>query len=137
MNRHLPFLALAISVMSNVFTPSLKAAEWDEKTIFTTSQAVAVQGTILPAGQYVLKLQDPASTRQVIAIFNSDQTRLLATVLSQPALASSRSMSRLQVRPQLCTPGFIRDTSAAMSFCSATNPGSEQHPEYPILKTTT
>jgi hypothetical protein len=82
MNRYLPFVALAIGVMSNAFSPSLKAAEYDEKTIFTTSQTVAVQGTILPAGQYVLKLLDPASTRQVIAIFNSDQTRLVATVLA-------------------------------------------------------
>jgi len=82
MNRYLPLVALAIGVTSNAFTPSLKAAEWDEKTVFTTSQTVAVQGTILPPGQYVLKLQDPASTRKVIAIFNCDQTRLFATVLA-------------------------------------------------------
>ncbi len=81
MNRYLPFVALAISVMSNAFTLSLKAAEWNEETIFTTSQTVAVQGTILPAGQYVLKVLDPGSSRSVIAIFNSDQTRLVATVL--------------------------------------------------------
>jgi hypothetical protein len=82
MNRYLPFAVLAIAAMSNAFSPSLKAAQWDEKTILTTSQAVAVQGTILPAGQYVLKLLDPASTRGVVAIFSSDQTRLIATVLT-------------------------------------------------------
>jgi hypothetical protein len=83
MNRYLRvFAALATSLMSSAFVPSLKAGESDEKTIITVSQPVDVQGTILPAGQYVLKLQDSPSNRSVVFVFNSEETRLITTVLA-------------------------------------------------------
>jgi hypothetical protein len=83
MNRNLPvFAALAISLMSNAFVPSLKAGESDKKTTITISQPVDVEGTILPTGQYVLTLLDPASSRDVVYIFNGDGTRLIAAVLA-------------------------------------------------------
>jgi len=74
------FAALAISLMSSASVPSLKASEFDKKTIITISQPVAVQGTILPAGQYVLKLQDLWDTRDLVSILNSDETRVIVTV---------------------------------------------------------
>ena len=81
MKYNLPvFAALAISLMSSASVPSLKASEFDKKTIITISQPVAVQGTILPAGQYVLKLQDLGSTRDIVNIFNGDETRLIITL---------------------------------------------------------
>ena len=81
MKSNLPvFAALAISLMSSAFVPSLRASEFDKKTIITISQPVAVQGTILPAGQYVLKLQDLWSTGELVGIFNGDETRLIVTV---------------------------------------------------------
>jgi hypothetical protein len=77
MNRYLRvFAALATSLMSSVFVPSLKAGESDEKTIITVSQPLDVQGTVLPAGQYVLKRQDSPSNRSVVFVFNSEETRL-------------------------------------------------------------
>jgi hypothetical protein len=83
MKRNLPVLAaLAMSLMSSAFVPSLKAGESDEKTIITIPQPVAVQGTILPAGQYVLKLQESPSNRNVVYVFNSEETRLITTVLA-------------------------------------------------------
>jgi hypothetical protein len=86
MRRYLPvFTALATSLMSSTFVPSLKASESDEKTIITISQPIDVQGTILPAGQYVLKLQDSPSNRSVIFVFNSEETRLMTTVLANHA----------------------------------------------------
>ena len=52
MKRNLPvFAALAMSLISSAFVPSLKAGEWDKKTTLTISKPVAVQGTILPAGR--------------------------------------------------------------------------------------
>jgi hypothetical protein len=82
MNRYSPvFAALAMSLMSSAFVPSLQASQWDEKTIMKISQPVAVEGTILPPGQYVLKLHDPSSSRDVVFIFNAEETRLITTVL--------------------------------------------------------
>jgi hypothetical protein len=74
-----------MSLTSSAFVPSLKATEWDQKTIITISQPVAVQGTILPAGRYVLKLHDSPSNRSVVSIFNGEETRLIATVFAIPA----------------------------------------------------
>jgi hypothetical protein len=83
MKLYLPaFAALSMSLMSGTFIPSLKASELDEKTIIKVSQPVAVDGTVLPAGQYVLKLQDSSPSRNVIFIFNGDETRLIDTILA-------------------------------------------------------
>ena len=82
MKRYLRvFAALAMSLISSAFVPSLKASETDEKTIITISGPVAVEGTILPAGRYMLKL-DSSSSRDVVYIFNSEETRLITTVLA-------------------------------------------------------
>src|SRR5579862_8719476 len=85
MKRYLPvFAALAMSLMSSAFVPSLEASETDLKTIITISQPVAVEGTILPAGQYVLRLLDTSSRRDIVAIFN-DEGRLITTVIAMHA----------------------------------------------------
>jgi hypothetical protein len=83
MNRYLSvFAGLAISLMSSAFVPSLKASESDEKTIVTISQPVTVEGTVLPAGTYVLKLLDTFSTRDIVSIYSGDETQLIKTVLA-------------------------------------------------------
>jgi hypothetical protein len=83
MKEYLPVLtALATSLVSSPFIPSLKAGEVDKKTIITISQPVAVEGTILTAGQYVLKLQEDQSSRNIVRIFDADGKRLIATVLA-------------------------------------------------------
>ena len=74
------FAALAVSLMGSAFVPSLKASEFDKKTTFTISQPVAVEDTILPAGQYVLRLLD-TPTRDVVYIFNGEGTRLIKMLL--------------------------------------------------------
>jgi hypothetical protein len=81
MKRYLTvFAALAMSLMCSAFVPSLKASEVDEKTIITINQPVSVDGKVLPAGQYVLKLSD-SFTKDIVFIFNAEETRLIATVL--------------------------------------------------------
>ena len=83
MKSYLPiFAALAMSLMSSAIIPSLKASESDKKTTITISQPVTVEGTLLPAGQYVLKMQDSSSSQDVVYIFNGEETRLITTVLA-------------------------------------------------------
>jgi hypothetical protein len=83
MKNYLPVLtALATSLMSSALIPSLKASDVDKKTIITISQPVAVEGTILPAGEYVLKVQGDPSTRNVVRIFDGDGRRLITTILA-------------------------------------------------------
>jgi hypothetical protein len=83
MKGYLPVLAaLAVSQMSSTFVPSLKASESDEKTIIKTSQPIAVDGTVLPPGQYVLKLQESSINRNIIFIFNGNETQLITTIFA-------------------------------------------------------
>lgn len=86
MKHHLPvFAGLAMSLMSSVSVPSLKASELDEKTVITTSQPVTVDGILLPAGRYILKLQESPFSRSVVYIFNREENRLITAVLASYA----------------------------------------------------
>jgi hypothetical protein len=80
------FAALAISLVSSAFTPSLRGSELDKRTVITISQPVAVQGTVLPAGQYVMKVQNSETNRDIIYIFNAGETQLITTVQAIHAL---------------------------------------------------
>jgi len=74
--------ALAMSLMSSAFVPSLKASEFNKETIITISQPVSVRGTTLPPGTYVLRTQESPSSRDVVLIFNADNTQLVTTVMA-------------------------------------------------------
>jgi hypothetical protein len=77
--------ALAVSLMGSVLVPALKADEWDKKTIITSDESIDVQGTVLPAGSYVMKLLGSSADRRTVQIFNADENHLIATVLAIPA----------------------------------------------------
>jgi hypothetical protein len=76
------FAALAASLMSSVFVPSLKASESDRRTTITISQPVAVNGTVLPAGQYVLKMSGSQPGTDLVYIFNGQETRVITSILA-------------------------------------------------------
>jgi hypothetical protein len=86
MFRYSPvFAVLAMSLMSSAFVPSLNASETDKKTVVTVSQAIAVEKTVLPAGKYVLKLLNSSSNRDIVQIYNAEETQLVTTILAIPA----------------------------------------------------
>jgi len=60
------------------------ADEWDKKTTLTVNQPIQVRDTLLPAGSYVFKLLNSSSDRHIVQIFNSDQSRIIDTVLAIP-----------------------------------------------------
>jgi hypothetical protein len=69
-------LTLAFPAVSQTF---------DKLTYFTFSGPVEVPGgRILPAGKYAFKVLDLGGTRNIVQIFNADQTKLLATVITIP-----------------------------------------------------
>jgi hypothetical protein len=86
MFRYSPvFAVLVLSLMSSAFVPSLNASETDKKTVVTVSQAIAVEKTVLPAGKYVLKLLNSSSNRDIVQIYNAEETQLVTTILAIPA----------------------------------------------------
>jgi len=61
-----------------------KGDEWDQKTIFTFSAPVEIPGKVLLPGTYVFKLADSASDRNIIQVFNKNETQLYGTFLAIP-----------------------------------------------------
>lgn len=71
-------IALAIS-------PGAEADTWNKKTRVTFSAPVEIPGGIvLPAGTYIFKLMDSSFNRNIVQVFNEDQTHLYATILAIP-----------------------------------------------------
>lgn len=61
-----------------------RADEWNKKTVVTFSAPVEIPGKVLPAGTYVFKLFDSASDRNIVQIWNKNETQLIATTLALP-----------------------------------------------------
>jgi hypothetical protein len=80
MKHYFPTIAtLAASLMSTVLVPALKADENNKLTTITINQSIDVQGTVLPPGSYVIKLN-----RFNVLIYNADENHLIANVLAIP-----------------------------------------------------
>jgi hypothetical protein len=61
-----------------------QADSWDKKTVLTVDQPIQVQDTYLDTGTYVLKLLNSSSNRNIVQIFNSDQSHLINTIMAIP-----------------------------------------------------
>jgi hypothetical protein len=85
MFRYLQASALLGASLMVGLVPSLKADDWDKRTILTVNEPIAVENFVLPPGQYVLRLLDSQSDRQIVEIFNRDETHLIGTQLALPA----------------------------------------------------
>ena len=68
------------------FEITAHADELDETTIVTFSAPVQIPGQVLPAGTYLFKLADHGSEPNIVQVFNSDGTKLYATVQTIPTL---------------------------------------------------
>jgi hypothetical protein len=66
------------------FELTAHADELDQTTILTFSQPIQIPGRDLPAGTYVFKLASSDSDRNLVEIFNSDQTHLYGTFQTTP-----------------------------------------------------
>ena len=95
-------VALVIAFVGTLVTPHARADEWDKKTTLTFSEPIQVPGAVLPAGTYVFKLLDSESDRNIVEIFNADETRLMATVMAIPderATPSDKTIVTFDERP--------------------------------------
>jgi hypothetical protein len=81
---------LCAAIIATAFSPSVKADDWNRKTVITFSQPVETPGVhmkgwaVLPPGTYVFKVLDSASDRHIVQIFNQDETVVYATILAIP-----------------------------------------------------
>jgi hypothetical protein len=63
-----------------VVIPVARADQHDQATQLTFSQPVQIPGRVLPAGTYWFVLADDIVNRNIVQVFNSDRSRLYATV---------------------------------------------------------
>jgi hypothetical protein len=82
--------ACFIALLGTAIAPGLNADEWNKKTTLTFSAPVQIPGVhlkgwgVLPAGTYVFKLMDSQSDRNIVQIWNKDETTIYATILAIP-----------------------------------------------------
>lgn len=76
-------VVVGIAILVAAFALPAKADEFNKLTIFTFSQPIEIPGgKVLPAGTYSFKVLDTLGDRNVVQIFNKDQTKLFATFLT-------------------------------------------------------
>jgi len=80
-------MIFCLSLMAVAFLPSVKADEWNRKTVVTFSAPVEVPGVgaqTLPAGTYVFKIMDSAADRHIVQISNEAEDHVFTTILAIP-----------------------------------------------------
>jgi LPXTG-motif cell wall-anchored protein len=99
---------LGMAVLGIAFSSSVRAGEWDRKSILTFSGPVEIPGVhlkgygVLPAGTYVFKVLDSASDRHIVQIFSKDELTVYATILAIPNLrlkATDKTVITFRERP--------------------------------------
>jgi hypothetical protein len=97
-----------MALMGVALAPSVKAGDWDRKTVFTFSGPVEIPGVhltgwgVLPAGTYVFKVLDSASDRHIVQILSKDELTVYATILAIPNYrlkATDKSVVTFRERP--------------------------------------
>ena len=81
------FAITSCLVFFGLFAAVAKADVSNKKTIITINAPVKIPGyrtTVLPAGKYVMKVLDSTSSRNIVVVYNEDETKLLTTVLAIP-----------------------------------------------------
>ena len=79
------FLAIgSLALVGLAFIPRSWASESDRKTVLTVDKAIQVPNAVLQPGTYVLKLLDSPGNRNIVQIFNADETELITTILAIP-----------------------------------------------------
>lgn len=77
-------VAIACAGIAGLWLPQARADESNQKTIFKFNGPVEIPGQVLTAGTYVFKVADSQVDRNVVQVFNKDETHLYGTFLAIP-----------------------------------------------------
>jgi hypothetical protein len=75
-----------LALASLVLVPMAHAGIWNQKMELSFSGPVEIPGRVLPAGNYWFVLMDNQSNRNVVQIYDSRQSDLLATLITHETL---------------------------------------------------
>lgn len=77
---------VAAALLGIVVLKPAAADEYDKLTKLTFTAPVEIPGMVLAPGTYTFKLLDSEADRNIVQVFNADQTHLYATILTVPTL---------------------------------------------------
>jgi hypothetical protein len=66
------------------FIPLIHADEWNKRTLVTVNEPIIAGNKVLQPGTYVWRLLDSQSNRNIVQIFNRDESKLETTVMAIP-----------------------------------------------------
>lgn len=89
MNTQRKLMILATVLAFATMLPLARASDQDQATQLTFSKAVQIPGHVLPAGTYWFVLAGTNTQPNIIQVFNSDRSRLYATILTISAERSN------------------------------------------------
>lgn len=75
---------ILFAMAAAAFSPTVRADESNQKTVFTFSDRVEIPGRVLDAGTYVFKVVNSQSSRNIVQVFTGDERQILATFLTIP-----------------------------------------------------
>ena len=77
---------MALTSLAAVMTlaPTMKADEWDKKTILTVNETIQLPNATLQPGTYTFKLLDSQSDRHIVQVFDKDGRKIITTILAIP-----------------------------------------------------
>jgi hypothetical protein len=83
-----PGILFAVGALALASAAISLADEWNQKTVITFATPVSIPAVhqpgygVLPAGTYVFKVMGSLSDRNIVQIFNADETKIYATILA-------------------------------------------------------
>ncbi|MFN8066968.1 MAG: hypothetical protein U0P82_19405 [Vicinamibacterales bacterium] len=116
-------------------TASLQASTThDNRTYFTFSQPVAVPGAVLPAGEYIFRLANPDSGRNIVQVLNRGtgevhgmfftQHAQRATIAEQPEVSLGEAPEGM---PRSIAAWWYPGSTAGREFVYASGEASWDH----------
>jgi Protein of unknown function (DUF2911) len=84
-HRKLFAIVLFVIMAFSISVPMTRADVSNQKTKLTFNDAVEIPGQMLPAGTYWFVVLNGLPSRNVVQIFNADQSVLYATLLTVPS----------------------------------------------------
>ena len=91
-----------IAVAVSIIPFRAQGDEWDKMTLLTLDEPTQVYDTYLAPGTYMFKLASDQSDREIVQIFNKDETQIYATVLAIPNYrlkATDKTVMTFRERP--------------------------------------
>ncbi len=73
--------AIAMLCAGLYLSSPASADQWNKKTILTFGQSVQLPGVTLAPGTYVFKVPPDLNYRNVVQVFNADETEILGTFI--------------------------------------------------------